>query len=80
MSFGQIVYNPSFNLKSFLRQYSVEKNKNDCIFIELKALEQIDEKAIDEKIKEGYMEHYSMKQYNNELYKYKNGFMSKLSL
>ena len=60
------------NKKEIIEVNEVEKNKNDCIFIELKALEQIDEKAIDEKIKEGYMEHYSMKQYNNELYKYKN--------
>ena len=48
------------NKKEIIEVNEVEKNKNDCIFIELKALEQIDEKAIDEKIKEGYMEHYSI--------------------
>ena len=60
------------NKKEIIEVYEVEKNNNDCIFIELKAFEKIDEEEIDKKITEGYMEHYSMKKYNNELYKYKN--------
>ena len=60
------------NKKEIMEVNKIEKNKSDRIYIQLKANEKINQDKIDEKIKKGYLEHYSLKNFSNKLNEYKN--------
>ena len=59
-------------IEEIIEVNSNEKNKNNYIYIDVKAHEKIDEEKIENQMKKKYMEHYSLNKFSNELNKYKN--------